>query len=183
MISIRESVLLFRVEGRYGPAYLAIDTSEPFYLAAFAVRIGPEGWFRDNPKGWVIRRDPGGRSREGEPEHYHCHKGSKDSGEEIVITVTGEGSHKTESGDRIPRRLGDYLSKELGLPIKRTGRDYTVRLLTNPLSGPARTDAISVLNTVMNAPTEHTWTVGAPVSEDVLLETWLRYWRLNEPDA
>ena len=96
------------------------------YMCLAAKTSGKGRCIKHPPHGWIIRSDPPGSSHEGQPRHWHCCR----DGKEIVITSLGTGSHATESGDPIPKKLGDYFVDELGINIKRTETGkYIVRLL------------------------------------------------------
>ena len=94
-------------------------------ILCFAAHTAGKGTIlRHPPKGWIIRRDPQNDAFEAQPKHYHCEK----DGEEIVITHDGYGSHNTESEERIPKKLGEYLEKCLGVPVKKDDQGrYVIR--------------------------------------------------------
>lgn len=96
-------------------------------LCMAAKTAGKGRWLQNPPKAWTIREDQEGTSRRDQPKHYHCHHRR---GDEIVITVDGYGSHDTVSGDPIPKRLGEYLEKELEIPVLKVGGKHVIKLET-----------------------------------------------------
>ncbi len=76
------------------------------------------------PKGWRIRKDRDTATGSGE-YHYHCEK----DGDEYVVKHDGHGSHDTVSGTVLPKKLGDFLSDELDIPLGRNGGSYVVHFI------------------------------------------------------
>ena len=117
--------------------HLSFHSIRPDRILFFAAKTKGKGTIIHNsPKGWVIRRDPQDDAFIGQPKHYHCKKGSK----EIVITHEGFGSHKTTTGDEIPKKLGDFLERTIGIDVKRdmNGR-HVIRLEIIDYQYPCRT--------------------------------------------
>ena len=98
------------------------------FLCLAAKTSGKGKYIRNPPSGWEIRKDPQDDAYQGQPEHYHCERTT--DGLEIVIRADGGASHDTKSGDRIPKKLGNYLSKNLGVAVKKDANDkHVIRLI------------------------------------------------------
>lgn len=99
------------------------------------------------PKGWRIRKDRDTATGSGE-YHYHCHK----DGDEYVVKHDGRGSHDTGPGTVLPKKLGDFLSEELEIPLGRDGERYVVRFLPAWSWEPRlQRWAVEYVNDVLNA--------------------------------
>lgn len=134
--------------------YLVFRSLRPERILCLAARTAGKGSIiRNPPKGWTIRRDPPDDAFEGQPGHYHCKK----DGEIIVITHEGYASHDTKSGDRIPKKLGDFLQKRLGIPVKKNDQGrYVIRLeVLRPWYPLSEFELLEILNELLNS-----WSVG-----------------------
>lgn len=130
--------------------YLTFQSLDSGNILCLAARTAGKGTFiRNPPKGWTIRRDPQDAAFEGQPKHYHCEK----DGEEIVITHDGYGSHDTQSGDLIPKKLGDFLEKSLQIPVKKNDQgQHVIRLEVEwPWYQYRDDDAVVILNDLLNS--------------------------------
>ena len=130
-------------------AIVILEFDQSTFVCLAAKSKGKGRYLNGAPRGWTVRRDPSGGSHDDAEGHWHCEK----DGREIVITDTGYGSHKTQSGDPIPKNLGDYLRDTLGIPIKEIPNGgYVVRLvLQDFLHGENSTDLVSTLESLLNS--------------------------------
>jgi hypothetical protein len=129
--------------------YLILRSLRPGSILCLAARTAGKGTIiRNPPKGWTIRRDPQDDAFEGQPKHYHCEK----DGEEIVITHDGYGSHDTKSGERIPKTLGDFLEKRLGIPVNKNDQGrHVIRLeVQRPWYPYHERESVEILNELLN---------------------------------
>lgn len=110
-------------------AFLSLHRISRDRFLCLAAKSGGKGkHIRNPPSGWEIRKDPKDDAFAGQPEHYHCTRKSDDF--EMVITAEGGPSHDTKSGEKIPKKLGEHLINELGIPIlKNSDGKHVVRLV------------------------------------------------------
>jgi hypothetical protein len=99
------------------------------------------------PKCWRIRKDRDTATGSGE-YHYHCEK----NGDEYVVKQDGHGSHDTMSGTKLPAKLGDFLHRELKIPLGQEGGTYIVKFMNGSSwdPSPAHT-AVEFVNDALNA--------------------------------